>query len=155
MPRNDGVLLLVAVRDRKARIELGAGYGHARDKDAMSVMNGKILPCFRREEYAEGIIRGTRALMGRFGRVFLVPWWLKWALVGAIGGLIPIAVSLFRNGKRGWAWVAVGLIIVLLLALVWLLRRTVEAVSENGASPGGLGGFGGGFSGGGGATGSW
>lgn len=155
MPRNDGVLLLVATQDRRVRIELGAGYGHERDGDAADIVNRRILPSFREGDYAKGITRGTQALMRRFAGVFLVPWWTRWALIGAIAGLIPVAISLFRNGKRGWGWVVAGLIIVLALALIWLLRRTLRAVAEDGFAPGGLGGFGGGFSGGGGATGSW
>jgi len=155
MPRNNGVLLLVATQDRKVRIELGAGYGHARDAEAADIVSRRILPSFRKGDYAEGITRGTQALMRRFSGVVLVPWWARWVLIGAIAGLIPVAVSLFRNGKRGWGWVVAGSIIVLVLALIWLLRHTLGASGEDGFTPGGFGGFGGGFSGGGGATGSW
>jgi uncharacterized protein len=155
MSENNGVLLLVATRDRKARIELGASYGHARDAVANNILNREILPCFRNEDYAKGILQGTRALMDRFGRILLLPWWVRWAVVGAIAGLIPVAISLFRNGKRGWGWVVAGLILVLVLALIWFLRHVVRALPGSGNAPGGLGGFGGGFSGGGGATGSW
>jgi uncharacterized protein len=145
----------VAAGDRKAKIELGAGYGHARDRDAARIMNRRVLPSFRAGNYAEGITRGVKALMWQFGRVALVPWWTKWALMGVIAGLIPVAISLFRHGKRGWGWVVAGSIVVLVLALIWLLRHTIRALPGAGSTPGGLGGFGGGFSGGGGATGSW
>lgn len=155
MPKNNGVLLLVALRDRHARIELGAGYGHARDRDATRIMDRKILPHFRAGNYAEGIARGVRALIWEFGGVALVPWWTKWALTGAIAALIPVAVSLFRHGKRGWGWVVAGLLIILVLTLVWLLRHALQAAWEGSSMAGGWGGFGGGFSGGGGATGSW
>jgi len=154
MPKNNGVLLLVATQDRKARIELGAGYGHARDKDADRIMERKIAPRFRQGRYAEGITSGVKALIREFGGMVLLPWWLSWAVVGALIALIPVAISLFRNGKRGWGWIALGLILVLFLALIWIVRRTAEATSSS-RTPGGLGGFGGGFSGGGGATGSW
>jgi uncharacterized protein len=162
MPRNKGVLLLVAARDRKARIELGAGYGHARDHDATRIMNRKIVPSFRTGNYPKGITRGVRALMWQFGGVVLVPWWTTWALTGASAGLLLVAVSLFRHGKRGWGWVVAGSVVVLALAFVWLLRRTLRALPQGdpasggwGSFSGGWGGFGGGFSGGGGATGSW
>jgi uncharacterized protein len=154
MPGNDGVLLLVAAQDRKARIELGAGYGHSRDKDADRIMVQKIVPRFRHGQYAEGIIRGAKALMRRFGGMILIPRWVSWALGSAIAALIPVALSLFRNGKRGWGWIVLGLILVLVLALIWIIRRLLEVLPTSGEA-GGLGGFGGGFSGGGGATGSW
>ena len=158
LPDNDGVLLLVARRDRKVRIELGAGYGHRRDRDAQRIVQKKILPSFRKDRYAQGISRGVKALIREFGGVMLLPGWLPWAFVGIAAALVPLAISLFKNGKRGWGWVVVGLIIVLLLAVFFLIRRTVGYLHDHdagGFGSGGLGGFGGGFSGGGGATGSW
>lgn len=173
MPKNDGVLLLVAVKDRKARIELGAGYGHKRDSDSSRIMNKKIIPSFRKGLYSKGVIKGTESLAHEFAYVFPIP---IWALIVAIGiityVLILIAISLFRSGKRGWGWVCTGLLIVALLALSWLIvglvrsifiasRRVLDTLPEaegyggSGNGWSGSGGFGGGFSGGGGATGSW
>jgi uncharacterized protein len=177
MPKNNGVLLLVAVSDRKARIELGAGYGHRRDSDSSRIMNKKIVPSFRKGQYSKGIMEGTQSLALEFVYVFPIP---SWILIVAIGitsyVLILITISLFRNGKRGWGWICTGLLIVALLALSWLIvglirsvfiasRRVLDALpeadgygdSDNGwfDSGGFGGGFGGGFSGGGGATGSW
>jgi uncharacterized protein len=167
MPKNNGVLLLVAAQDRRAKIVLGAGYGYARDNNADRIMEREIVPCFRREQYAQGIVSGVKALIREFGGAIFVPGWLPWAVGGSILILIPFAISLFRNGKRGWGWVVAGLIIILLLVMIWLIRRVSELASDRGAyasgglgeygggAPDGLGGFGGGFSGGGGATGSW
>jgi uncharacterized protein len=163
MPRNDGVLLLVAVRDRKARIELGAGYGRVRDADASRIMDRTIVPFFRKGRYADGVAAGVTALTREFGgapsrwsRVTL----FRWASPAIIVALALAAVSLFRHGKRGWGWVCLGLIVVVVLALVWLSRRAMGVLTDP-DTPGGhrgfgdIGGFGGGFSGGGGATGSW
>jgi uncharacterized protein len=155
LPRNDGVLLLVARRDRSVRIELGAGYGRAKDGVAMRIMARKILPRFYKDRYARGIMQGTRTLMSEFGGVYVLPSWAPWALGGIGVAMIPVAISLFRHGKRGWGWIVVGLILVLVLAGVWLSRRVIEGIGEGRSGPGGLGGFGGGFSGGGGATGRW
>ncbi|MFW6162583.1 MAG: TPM domain-containing protein [Planctomycetota bacterium] len=68
-PRNHGVLLLVARKDRKVRIELGAGYSRDRDADAAGIIQEGILPHFREDEYAEGIIEGVRAIMREFAGV--------------------------------------------------------------------------------------
>ena len=158
MPENNGVLLLVAVRDRKARIELGAGYGRRRDGDARRIMDGEIVPSFRDEDYAGGIEKGVKALMLEFAGVRVG---LNWPLIGiviAIPVVGLIAVSLFRSGKRGWGWVCIGLLIVLILFLLYIMRETIRRLPEGGSRgwrSGGLGGFGGGFSGGGGATGTW
>ncbi|MHC4881257.1 MAG: TPM domain-containing protein [Planctomycetota bacterium] len=155
MPKNNGVLLLVAVKDRKARIELGAYYGRSRDRDANRIMQKVIIPQFKRDRYDKGVIKGTHALLNEFAGIRVIPGWTKLVVIGAIVILIPVTISLFRNGKRGWGWICAGLIIVLLLALLALVKNTVEHMPDSAGAGGFGGGFGGGCSGGGGATGSW
>jgi uncharacterized protein len=158
MPENNGVLLLVAVRDRKARIELGAMYGHTRDGDARRIMDKKIVPHFRKEDYAAGVTDGVKAIMLEFGNVRVGTDWRLVAILVAIPVVGLIAYSLFKSGKKGWGWVCVGFLIVLILAAFWILRQLAQNAPRgrsSGWSSGGSGGFGGGFSGGGGATGSW
>jgi len=155
MPRNDGILLLVAVRDRKARIELGAGYA-ARDADAERIMQSVIVPRFRKGDYAGGITRGVEAIVNEFTAVHIgIPWAL--VLIPAAGlACALIGISLLANGKRGWGWVFVGLALVLILLAAFLAVSYFRTRSRSGGwASGGAGGFGGGFSGGGGATGSW
>lgn len=158
MPKNDGVLLLVALKDRKARIELGACYGHSRDADAQRIMNRVIIPRFKKADYVGGITEGTRAICTEFARVRIgLPWRLIILLV-AIPLVGLVAFSLFKNGKRGWGWVFVGLLIILVLAAIAIIITTLKHLprsSSSSWSSGGMGGFGGGSSGGGGATGSW
>jgi len=57
---NKGVLLLVALRERKVRIELGRGYDSSYDKKAQDVINEFILPAFRNEDYVRGIDKGVK-----------------------------------------------------------------------------------------------
>lgn len=59
---NYGILLLVARNDRKARIELGADWERSHDRTAQRIMDGTILPQFRRDDYAAGILAGVREL---------------------------------------------------------------------------------------------
>lgn len=157
-PANNGVLLLVAFKDRKARIELGAGYGHQRDADAERIMNKVIVPCFRKEEYSKGITRGVETLIEEFAGMHVLNIRHLFASIIGIIALLLVAVSLFRNGKRGWGWVVVGLLFVAILALlrtIWVVIQHLPRETSGGWSSGGHGGFGGGSSGGGGATGSW
>lgn len=155
MPKNNGALLVVAIRDRKARIELGAYYGPNRDSDSERIMQNILIPHFKEGDYAGGIMDGARALTLEFAGIRIIPGWVKIVVIIVIMILLPICINLFRNGKRGWGWILMGLIIVLLLILLHLIKNTVQALPK-GAGPGGFGGgFGGGFSGGGGATGSW
>ena len=59
---NYGILLLVSTGDKKARIEMGASWGHLKDPDALRVMNEEIVPQFKRGEYSAGILAGVKGL---------------------------------------------------------------------------------------------
>lgn len=59
---NYGMLLLVSTGDKKARIELGASWGHLKDPDAQKVMNDEIVPRFKRGEFSGGILAGVKGL---------------------------------------------------------------------------------------------
>ncbi len=57
--RNDGVLVLVARRDREMRIELGAAYGQDWNAHAARVIERSFLPAFREDRYQDGIEAGV------------------------------------------------------------------------------------------------
>jgi uncharacterized protein len=60
--RNYGMLLLVSLGDRAARIELGEAWRHRYDAEAEYVMNSLILPEFRDGRYGEGVLAGVRGM---------------------------------------------------------------------------------------------
>lgn len=66
LPKNDGVLLLVSVKDRKARIEVGGGYGRAKDAAAQRIMSNLIVPRLRVNDFAAGVREGVDALVKEF-----------------------------------------------------------------------------------------
>jgi len=147
--RNYGMLLLVSVGDRKARIELGAGWGREYDRQAKSIMDDLIVPAFKRGDFSTGIVDGVRGLDALARGLALpkpkAPWWFLPLIVLVGVGLVALIYNLFKTGRSGWAW---ALIVALGVMLFFILRNA-------GQSGGSSGGFGGGFSGGGGATGSW
>jgi uncharacterized protein len=160
LPKNDGVLLLIAKNDRKARIELGKYYGRSRDADAEKIIQESIIPLFKANRYSEGIILGINAITEEFAGVRTRSSTREWLVIAAVAAAMlalgTLAISLFRNGKRGWGWICVGLLIVLFLALVKLFVTMASHLPENtGGGSWSDGDFGGGSSGGGGATGSW
>lgn len=63
--KNNGVLILVAVNDRKMRIELGAGYSKSMDWKMKSVIDEFMLPQFKRNNYSRGIYQGARAIISQ------------------------------------------------------------------------------------------
>lgn len=153
---NRGVLLLVAKGDRRARIELGAGYHRDADEKARQVMDTLIIPKFKAGDYSGGIVAGVEGL-DKLGRGEALPKpptnkmvYVIWAIF--IGLAIFTAVSLARRGASGWAWLMwAGIFTVIYLILSHLLSNAGR--SSGGGWSGGS--FGGGYSGGGGASGSW
>jgi len=62
--RNDGLLLLVAPKERKARIEVGKGLERALPDDLCArIMREDILPHFKAGDYPAGIDAGADALI--------------------------------------------------------------------------------------------
>ena len=167
--RNNGVLLLVAMSDHRARIEVGYGL-EDRLTDALSrrIIEERLTPAFRNEQYGEGILATCEGIVQ--------------ATRGAYVGLPP------RRRVSSIVPVVVPLVILLIFVLIGLQRgsgmtgrgrrRTFRSGpfwwgggggfggggfgggGFGGGGAGGGGGFGGfsgggGLSGGGGASGSW
>jgi uncharacterized protein len=59
---NYGMLLLVSIGDRKARIELGGSWERRKDDDAKRVMSERVLPHFKKGDPSKGILEGVRGL---------------------------------------------------------------------------------------------
>jgi len=75
---NNGILVVLAVGDRVARIELGYGFEpYISNAQSAEVLRVHMIPAFQRKEYANGIELGVRELM-RLGRALQPPrkpWW--------------------------------------------------------------------------------
>jgi uncharacterized protein len=151
--RDDGMLLLIAVDDRKLRIEVGYGLeGELPDALAGRIIREVIVPAFRQGQLAQGITRAVEAMMAATGGEGepLPPQRVQ-PRRRSEGGLPPyllllLVLLLFMGGGRrgGGAFVA-G-------ALMGMGGRGGR--SGGGFGGGGFRGGGGGF-GGGGASGSW
>ena len=62
--KNNGVLMLVAVADRKIRIEVGYGLeGVLPDITAKRIIDGEITPHFRNGDYDSGVVRGVESVL--------------------------------------------------------------------------------------------
>jgi uncharacterized protein len=161
---NTGILLLVSKRDRKARIELGAGWKREKDDLCAQIMGELIIPKFKDGEFSLGIVVGLEALdkMARDLKIPRQPWSMERyvVIIGVVALTAFTIVSLFKRGTSGLAWLfwrelfaAVGLILYVLREI------SVDDDGFLGGSSGGGGfsggSFSGGSSGGGGATGSW
>jgi len=147
--RNYGILLLVSLGDRRARIELGAGWGLDYNRQSQNIMDSLIVPSFKEGAYGEGVLGGVRGLDAMARGLALPkppePWWQLPLTVGFFALMVLVIISLFRSGHKGWGW---ALIAFLGIVIFSILRSSASAQGSGGA-------FGGGSSGGGGASGSW
>ncbi|MBE7491837.1 MAG: TPM domain-containing protein [Planctomycetes bacterium] len=156
-PWNKGMLVIVSAGDRKARIELGAGWESGHDAQCRRVMDEFMVPRFRKGDYAGGLVAGVEQLatMARGEQLPAppFPWQAVLLAIGFFALMVWTGVSLYRRGRSGWAWVFWG---VVFTVLGFLLMALLSGRRRSGFSGGfGGGSFGGGFSRGGGASGSW
>jgi uncharacterized protein len=156
--KDNGVILLVAPNERKVRIEVGYGLeGELTDAAAATIVNGSILPRFRRGDMQGGVVAGAEQVLRALGddiQATPAPPGGQEQGDGASKGSIGSALLTFLVFGL-FIWFAarqrggVG-ILPFLIAGSWSSRG-------GGSSFGGGGGFsgGGGSFGGGGASGSW
>jgi len=158
--KDNGLLLFVAVKERKYRIEVGYGLeGIIPDSLAGSIGRKVLVPFFRQGEYAKGIytasvfmaniiaddagckITGMPEIAGSYNRQ------IRKQPVGLMGKIVPIlflivmVILFIRNPK-------------LFITLLLLSSMGGRRGGWGGGGGGGFSGGGGGF-GGGGASGSW
>lgn len=110
--KDNGVLLLIAVNDRKMRIEVGYGLeGTLPDITCNQIIRNEIAPEFRRNDYDAGIQAGidaiTRAIAGEYvaeeGVAFdqeEIPWFVGLFVFGILG--LFSLIGLLIKGGTGW-----------------------------------------------------
>jgi len=145
---NRGILVLVSVKDRKGRIELGGDWGHRFDLSCQDVMDNLMIPHFKNGDYAAGLAAGVKALG-------------EMAAVGPKGQppRFRSRKSIVRGVRNFFEQLVQGALSLLMAVAVVILVWLMPAGSGSGRGFGGGGysggGFSGGSSGGGGASGSW
>ena len=150
--RDDGILLLVAVQDRKVRIEVGYGLeGDLPDARAARIVREVIAPAFQQGNMALGIARGVAAITAATGGEgqALAPAEPRRREPRGLSPylLLLIVLALFLGGGRGMGGFIVGS----------ALGGGFGRGGFGGGGSRGSGGFrgGGGGFGGGGASGGW
>ena len=177
---NQGILLLVSVGDRKARIELGADWGHRWDNRCDEIMQRSIVKRFKKGDYSGGILEGVKKLAAMaesdpksspslslfenmdepLNQVSPIPklWAYLGIGVGILVMLLAVAVPEWRTPLIGTGLAIIALVIFLKVIL-WAIAIFIALLTKGDSSGSGWSGGGGfssgGFSGGGGATGSW
>ena len=172
--KDNGLLIVVAVNDRKIKIEVGYDLeGSIPDGFAGQTIREAITPAFRRGEYGPGLVDATTRLINRIGEQ-------RGVTIPNVPASEPVRQS--RGSRFPW----IPLIWILVIIILSSRRRRRRRYwgggpwsnwsggaggfggggfggggfggfggGGGGFGGGGFGGFGGGRSGGGGASGSW
>ena len=148
--KNNGVLLLIALDERKVRIEVGYGLeGALPDAIAANIIQTRILPAFKRGDMVAGVVAGSQSIMK--------------ALAGEYQ---PVEQPKSDSGGGPWLFILVVIAMIVLHNLrgggggpggrrrAAYMAGGFGGGSFGGRSGGGFSGGGGSF-GGGGASGGW
>ncbi|MFA7268680.1 MAG: TPM domain-containing protein [Sterolibacterium sp.] len=180
---SDGILIVVAVRDRKLRIDTGYGLeGAIPDAVAKRIVAEIMAPQFRAGNPYEGLLAGVEQIMkliegeqlppvehgrnvqggqqGQFGELLVI------GIVAAsiVGGVLSLALGRFFGGLAtgglvaAISWFMTGSLFVMIASAVIVFLYVLVTAGRGGSSLGGWGGGGEWSSGGGGWSsggGSW
>lgn len=174
---DNGILILVAVSDRKMRIEVGYGLeGALTDSQAYWIIENKMKPAFRNNDFYLGLSEATGAIMSATRGEYIpsasesksISWdgieffiffgfIIFQALMAAIasskswwlGGVVGAIIGIVVWFFAGWI---IGLILVIILTPLGLLfdflaSNSYQKAKSKGHNPWWYGGFGGGSGG--------
>jgi uncharacterized protein len=162
--KNNGVLFLTSLNDRKTRIEVGYGLeGILPDGKCGEILDKYVIPYFKQGDYSKGVMLGTLEIASIIA---------KDAHVELTGIKIPETKKLKNRFLQLTFKKLLELIFFLFIIIFWYIffgRRYVSngfstgfggygvriGRFSSGGFSGGFGGFGGGISGGGGASRGW
>lgn len=164
--KDNGVVILAAMKDHKVNISVGYGLeGVMTDATSGIIIRNEIIPAFKHENYYEGFNRAADAVIavtkGEYKAepkkdkkkipplaiviIIIVVYIIMW-IIGRFGGGSGGGGYVSGRGYRGWGgtyWGGTG------------FGGGSSRGGGFGGGSGGFGGFGGGSFGGGGASGSW
>lgn len=167
--KNEGVLLLLVVRDRRSRLEVGYGLEPILPDGFAGSILREMRPALREKQYGEAMMAAAQTIGSTIAQAKNV----------SLDAQLPRRIHRSTGDSIPWPALLVGL-----FAVLWLLRAAGRGGGGGGGllaglilgnlmgrgggfggrsgggfggfdSGGGFGGFGGGDSGGGGASGSW
>lgn len=164
--KDNGLLILVAIQDRKARIEVGYGLeGIIPDAKAGRILDEVMLPFFRQARYAEGITRVVETIGGMIAQSAGVT--LTMTPTNMTNSAVAPAAAPERKASKAEMVFFIFIIAIFLFFFIWAIAkgkgrgRSGKGSDSDGGSSGSSssgssgGGFGGGSSGGGGASRGW
>lgn len=149
--KNNGLLILLSVKEREWRVEVGTGLeGAVTDIYSSRVMNDYAVPKFKQSQYGEGLRAAYSALSDNIAKEYNVK------LDKNVN--IPKQVETTNVSSKGSGFVVIGFIVLIFLDFILNKGRITRFMltllfwssigRRGGGNGGGFGGGGGGFGGG-------
>lgn len=150
--KDNGILMLFAMKDHKMRIEVGRGLeGELTDIESKHILDDTIRPLFRANKIEEGVDKGVDAVIVAIATDSAIltagedqPF--PWSAVLIIGGIILVIVIVTVAASPYTPIGGQG---------TWGITSGYSSDGDSGFFSSGSGGFGGGSFSGGGASGGW
>lgn len=111
--RDNGVLFLISVGDRRTEIETGYGLAEILpDAEVGRILDQDVIPYFRTENYNQGILQGTTSLVARLSEpapaaknwllnsIIQQPWHVRILLIGSIAGTAIALRNMYAVARR-------------------------------------------------------
>jgi uncharacterized protein len=167
--KNEGILMLLAVNDRRSRVEVGYGLEPILPDGLSGSILRQMRPALRQGDYGDAMLAAAETIGGTIAQAKHVTLTaslprrnrpsasdsIPWPMI--VGGIILLFWLLRAGGRRGGGsgggGILTGLILGNLMGGSWGGRGGGGFGGSD--SGGGFGGFGGGDSGGGGASSDW
>lgn len=150
--KDNGVMILIAVNERKIRIETGYGLeGAIPDSVAGAIIRDEMTPRFRNNDASGGILAGTYAVASRIAAEYNVQ------LTGVYEPAETQNTVKATPFQKLLSLIFMIIMVIIFIKNPWLFLLLLAGGRRGGGGGfgGGFGGFGGGSSGGGGANGGW
>lgn len=131
--QDNGVLIVLSMKEKKARIEVGYGLeGAITDGTAGAIIRDVMVPYFRAGQFGKGVIAGAKAVAER-----IPPSGVQRPEAGA------------RKHPSGFSLILIAIFLILVFSQLFFPGPRVIGGRRGGGGPfiGGFGGFGGGFGG--------
>ena len=155
--KNNGVLFLIALKDKQMRIEVGYGLeGAINDGKAGEILDQYAIPYFQKGKFGPGVMETYKVLVGEVSKGYGVS--IDGSRTHAKQDSIELSpLQLLLIGVGILALIIVDMIFfggAITQSILWILASGRGGGSGR-SGGGGFGGFGGGSSGGGGASRRW
>lgn len=137
--KNNGVLILVAEKERKSRIEVGYGLeGVIPDGKAGRILDEYLVPYFKDGQFELGVVNTYNAVL----QEVCGEYELQYNPVSTEG--LGVQETKPANKGKSVDWLSVGLIMLVIILYYWYRRKGGGGGSSGGGYRGGGGYYGGG-----------